>query len=102
LDGIFVTQHTDGAIAAFEFKDRNNQSSSFAATWKGKSTRNTVLSPVTLQVFNRTLVSWETLATENSVGADTMFTLTGSKGVDLSDYYDAQGWIACRVYQRIE
>lgn len=57
------------------------------------------LSTVYLQIYNRNLEQWETLASNNSAAADTDFILSASVG-DLTNYKDGNTIVACRVYQQ--
>jgi hypothetical protein len=56
-------------------------------------------STVYLQIYNRTLTQWETLDFDNTSAADTDFVLSGSQVDNLTDYYDVDFWVSCRVYQ---
>lgn len=57
------------------------------------------VSAVFLQIYNRNSGLWETLDSDNATAADTEFTLSGTQSINLGDYYDAEFWVACRVYQ---
>jgi hypothetical protein len=55
---------------------------------------------VYLQLYRfGTTNAWVTMATDNSAAANTDFTLNGSIGYKMSEYYDANGYIYWRVYQ---
>jgi len=56
-------------------------------------------STVYLQIYNRNSGEWETLDSDNTADADTDFVLSGSQVDNLSDYYDENFWVSCRVYQ---
>lgn len=67
--------------------------------WKGKTNLAPSQSTVYLQIYNRNSDSWETLDSDDTTGSDTEFSLSGTQSSNLSDYYDASNWVACRVYQ---
>lgn len=101
-DNVYVNESAYGGdYAIFEFKDKSDDTTyGISVTWKGKSDRAPSLSTVYLQIYNRTTSSWETLDSNSTASANTEFTLSGSKTSNLSDYYDSNGYVACRVYQR--
>lgn len=59
------------------------------------------ISAVYLQVYNITLTTWETLASNNIANADTRFFLEGTIDGNLDDYLDVNLWYSFRVYQLI-
>lgn len=73
----------------------------FVITWKGKSTKAPSEATVYLQVYNRTITEWETIDTDGASNENTEFTLTGGETLSLSDYYDGDYIISCRVYQEV-
>ena len=98
----------DNAIDKFAvnlFKDKSSltQQSEFTITWIGHSELAPLSSPIILQIYNRTTPSWEEVArneTDPRTDADiTLQATIGASGQTLSDYYDVNGWIACRIYQ---
>jgi len=66
--------------------------------WNGQSNYPCYVTPVYLQIYNRTLMEWETLDSNTTAEANTDFDLTAQLS-DLSDYKDAGNVICCRVYQ---
>jgi hypothetical protein len=54
-----------------------------------------------LQVYNKTSGLWEELDSDSTTAADTTFTLAGSVGVNISDYYDTGNWVSFRIYQEL-
>lgn len=68
---------------------------------KTRSTSDTRLSPILVQIYNQNLTTWETLATINSVPADVEFNVNVSQTVNVSNYYDSNNIIAFRIYQRV-
>ncbi len=68
-------------------------------TWDGQSSVAPSTSTVYLQVYNRTTGSWETKDSDSTAGADTDFELKTTITANLNNYYDANGWVAYRVYQ---
>lgn len=83
----------------FVFKDKHTEQDVIEVTWIGKSTLAPSVSEVRLQIWDRNGSTWEDLDSDNATGADTEFTLEGSKTENLANYFDAQFWIACRVWQ---
>jgi len=103
-DDDFVDLEGGGAYQKFLFKrynENSNNTDNFIITWKGKTTLAPSGSSVYLQIYNRDTTSWETIDTESSANANTEFTLSGIKTTSLSDYYDEDYVVNCRVYQEI-
>lgn len=101
-DGIRVDQTANtGQYAVFLFKDAHTQQEPFAVQWNGQSSLAPSASAVYLQIYNRTLAEWESLANNNAESAGVDFTLQGSKSTNLGNYFDVNFEIACRVYQQI-
>jgi len=101
-DNVYVDLQGTARYMKFLFKEFNENESNtqkFTITWKGKSSVAPSSSTVYLQVYNRTLGQWETLASNNTSPANTKFTLTGTQPTNLEDYYDANYVISVRVYQ---
>lgn len=69
--------------------------------WKGRSTYDSRVSPIFLQVFNQNSAQWENLDYDNTKPPDTDYILNGSVSANLSNYYDAGFTVTCRIYQRI-
>lgn len=96
----YASQTATNEFAIFLFKDKHSVSTDHInVTWTGKTDRAPSVSTVYLQIFNRTLTSWETLTNNAAAAADTEFTLTGIQEASLGDYYDGSSWVSCRVYQ---
>ena len=84
----------------FLFKEPNkNNTDGFKVTWKGKSTVAPSSHTVYLQIYNRTTASWTTLTSNNTASANTEFTLESTVNTNISDYYDANYVVSCRLYQ---
>ena len=97
-----VAQEIDtGQYGTFLFKDTNDSQEQFSVSWNGRSSLAPSSSTVYLQIYNRTSNLWEDLDSDNATGADTDFTLEGSKSADLGNYFNASFEIACRVYQQV-
>ncbi len=91
---------TGSGYLIHQFKDKNpNGSDLHTVTWNGQSDLAPSGSPVFLQVYNRTLAAWETVATEGAAAANTDFTLIGRTTGNPADYFDASFWTSWRVYQ---
>ncbi len=88
-------------IFLFKVHNENNTEEPFVITWKGLSTLASSDSDILLQIYNRTTDEWETIDTESSANANTEFTLSAGISTSLSDYYDNDYLISCRVYQEV-
>jgi hypothetical protein len=94
-----VPQTAIGEYAAFLFKDKHTSQQSINIRWNGQSSLAPSDSTVYLQIYNRNTPGWETVASNNAAAANTDFDLQGQVTENLSYYFDASFWIACRVYQ---
>jgi hypothetical protein len=85
----------------FLFKDQKGagDTNTISIEWNGQSAIAPSSSTVYLQIYNRNSTTWETLDSESGEAADTDFTLSGTVGGIISNYLDANNFIACRVYQ---
>ncbi len=100
-DGNRVAQTSAGEYPVFLFKNKNTSQENISITWNGRSDTAPSDSTIYLQIFNRTGLTWETLDSDNITGANTDFTLTATKTTDLGDYFDANFWVSCRIYQQL-
>ena len=98
-DGVRVAQTATGEYSVFLFKDKHTEDDAINVTWNGQSDLAPSDSTIYLQIYNRDTTAWETLDSNNLADADTDFDLEGQIVADLADYFDANFWIACRVYQ---
>jgi len=96
-NGVRVAQTADGEYAIHQFKNEVGTASSITFNCNLQSDLSTVTQPMVLQIYNYNSTTWETLDTENTVGANTDFTLTGNIP-DMTNYVSS-GWCTCRVYQ---
>ena len=80
-------------------KTNDNREDSFDIRAVVKSTLAPTSSPVLLQIWNGTTLSWETIATNATEDADTKFSLDAMVPVNESNYYDFGNQVAVRVYQ---
>lgn len=69
-------------------------------SWVGKSNRSTVTSPIYLQIWNRTTLTWEDLDSDSTTAAGLEVVLSATKVSGLASYYDGSFIIAARVYQQ--
>jgi hypothetical protein len=100
---IYVPQ-TAGTLefAIFLFKDQNgnwNNTYKFRPYWKGMVDRAPTLSAVYLQVFNRSILQWETIDSNDTTGSREEFELAGWIDENLTNYYNADFIVSCRVWQ---
>ena len=100
LDGQTSIQTSDGQYSVFLFKNKNTDQETISTTWTGKSNLAPSSSTVYLQIYNRNSTTWEPLDTDSTSSVNTNFTLTGTKTTNLSNYFDDNYWISCRVYQQ--
>jgi hypothetical protein len=99
-DEIRVAQTATDQFSVFLFKDKaTTNTKAINVSWNGQSDRAPSSSAVYLQIFNRTSGLWETLDSDNATAVNTDFALSGVKSTGLTNYYDANFWVACRVYQ---
>lgn len=93
-------QPATGQVSMFLFKDKSSDDTlAIRPTVELQSTIAPSEVPVILEIFNRTTEAWEEMARNDTASANTDFTLEGDKSTNLSDYYDVNGWVSCRVYQ---
>jgi hypothetical protein len=97
---VYVNQSAiENHFAIHQFKDHVG-AGNFSVTWNGQTSLAPLTSPVYLQIYHRAATTeWVTIATKNTGGADTDFTLTADITVDPDHYKDGNGIISCRVYQ---
>jgi hypothetical protein len=102
-DLIYEEQTATAEYSIFEFKNKyTNNTTPFTVTCVLKSTVPASTSTVYLQIYNRTLTTWQTLRTNTTAAADTPFTIQDTTTVNLTDYYDANFWVSFRVVQLIQ
>jgi len=98
-DGIRISQTASATNSAiFQFKDVIPGKNVAVLTWHGQTDVAGSDSTIYLQAYNRTTTTWVTITSNNTVAANTDFTLTGTIS-GLTNYLDADGLISCRVYQ---
>ena len=98
-DGVRVAQTAIAEFAVFLFKDKHTEDDAINVKWNGQSDLAPSDSAIYLQIYNRDTTAWETLDSDDATAADTDFDLEGQVVANLADYFDANFWIACRVYQ---
>lgn len=69
--------------------------------WKGRSTESSIVSPIYLQIFNQNSAQWETLDYDNTQISDKDYILNGLVTANLSNYYDSNFQVTCRIYQQV-
>jgi len=97
----YIAPASTQPFLVFLFKDKNTAQQQATITWKGKTSLDPAIKTVYLQIFNRISGLWETIDSDNSSPVNTDFTLTAIVSADLGDYFDANNWISCRVYQEL-
>jgi hypothetical protein len=96
----YVEQNVTNTYATFLFKNQNPAQTEFTLLWNGQSSISPKVRAVYLQVWNVDGNTWDTLDEENNVDENIDFDLTATVDTDLDHYFNADGWIACRIYQR--
>lgn len=96
----FVEFGSEYIIQEYKRKWINN-TDNIAFTWAGRSTESTVTSPLLIQIYNVNSATWETLAQENRIAADTDFTLQVSKTTNVGNYYASDNTVTFRAYQQV-
>lgn len=94
-----VAQTATDEYSAFLFKDKHTSQEDIDVKWNGQSDLAPSDSTIYLQIYNRITPGWETLDSDALTGANADFDLEGQIVADLGDYFDANFWIACRIYQ---
>ena len=96
-NNVRVNQAALGQYAIHQYKNfRPSNDGSFL--WEGQSDIAPSTSAIVLQIYNRNTTTWETKDSNNTAAANTDFNLTFSIA-DLTNYKNASGVTACRVYQ---
>ena len=98
VDGQTVGQTATENYMIHQFKSFVGDNPSCQVTWTGQSSLAPSASIVKLQIYNIDTTTWVDVATNNAIGADTDFTLSGPIA-DLSPYTDTSNVITCRVWQ---
>lgn len=70
-------------------------------TWKGRTTYDTRISPLVVQIYNVVGTVWETLMVVNTLPADTDIQITDTQPTNISNYYDSNNIVAFRIYQKV-
>jgi len=99
-DDTYASTTATNEYAIYIWKSKNeNNTDSIKVTYKGKSSLATSFQPAYLQIYNQNTSAWEQLDRDNSTAAGTEFTLSGTIVANVGNYYDANNWVTCRVYQ---
>ena len=99
-DGQYVNQNITSTYATFLFKNQNPTQQETTIKWNGQSNLAPSISTIYLQIYNRTSGEWEELDHDDTTDANTDFDLDGSISANLGNYFNVDGWIACRIYQQ--
>jgi hypothetical protein len=101
IDEVRVLQLSEANnYSVFVWKNKFDYNTSLGFTCNLRSDRACSSSTIYLQIYNRNSSTWETLDSDSTTAANVDFNLTGSLTSNLSNYFDVNGWICCRVYQR--
>jgi hypothetical protein len=96
-----ICNSPDYAVVLFKNQATNN-SNPITPSWIGKTNYLPSTQTVYLQIYNLSTPGWETIDSNNSSPINTDFTLTHEQAANLSDYYDSNNYVSCRVYQKID
>ena len=100
-DGDYAIQFGSEYIISNYQYDWTDNTSLIQFTWSGRTTFDTRVSPIVIQIYNVNSTSWETLAIINTQPADVDFTKKVTQTTNLSNYYDSNNIVTFRVYQRV-
>lgn len=100
LNGTRVYQTAQGQYAIHQFKDYVGAETSATLTWTGQTSYPGASNTIYFQIYNHNTTTWDTIDTNNSVSANTNFTLS-EVSLDLTNYKDGSDVITCRVYQEM-
>ncbi len=100
-DSSYDTMTATPAYTIYNFATKHKDHNyAVTANWNGQSSLAPSSNPVYLQVYHfGSTNSWVTVSYNNSAAANTDFTLTGSVGYKMNEYYDTNGYVYWRVYQ---
>lgn len=96
----FIEYGSEYMIREYKY-DWINNTDSPQFTWRGRSTVDTRVSPILIQIFNVNSSTWETLARETRVPADIDFSVTVTQTANVSNYYDSNNVVTFRSYQLV-
>jgi hypothetical protein len=97
-DDVYTEQSAVSEYIVHQFKDYVGVNNLATLRLEAKSSLAPLISPVTLQIYNRSTALWETIAINNTADADDKFTLYAYVG-DLTNYKDGNNVISNRVCQ---
>lgn len=100
-DGGYFIQRGSEFVALHFQRWSPSVADSINIMWKGRSTESSIVSPIYLQVYNITSAQWETVDYDNTKLGDTDYILWGSPASAVSNYYDSNNQVSCRIYQQV-
>lgn len=101
IDNNFVCQTATGEYMVHQYKNFIGASTQIQLNWKGKSSQDTSLEPIYLQIYNQQSNIWQTVASDikSLPGVDIRLEVTI---LDTSFYVDADQVITCRIFQEAD
>lgn len=96
----FIEYGSEYMIRNYQRNNTNNTDTP-QFTWRGRTTYDTRVSPMLVQIFNVNSAAWETLAVANTVPPDVDFSVTVYQTTNISNYYDSLNFVTFRSYQRV-
>lgn len=100
-DGDYFIQYGSEYLIQEYKKKWTNATDVITFVWKGRTTFSTLVSPFLIQIYNVNTTTWETLARETRIPADTDFTLTVTQTANVANYYDTNNIVTFRTYQLV-
>ncbi len=101
VNNIYGTSLTSNKnYTVFLFKNKHTEKNKISIQCRLRSNWAPLYSTVYLQIFNRIITTWENLDSNNIENADENFILSGTITTNLNNYFDANLWISCRIYQK--
>lgn len=100
INAVYVAQEGTTGYVIHQFKNFVGNITFCMLQFSGKADFSPASSPVLLQIFNQQTDAWETVATQNTVGAGADFTFD-EYIADLTDYKTPENTISCRVWQEL-
>lgn len=99
-DESYASQSHNDLFGIFQFRNTNaNSTGTFSISWNGKVEVAGSDQAVYLALYNQAASSWETKASNNTIGTNTDFNFTAEITADASNYYNTASEVVWRIYQ---
>lgn len=100
-DGDYFVQYGSEYMIQEYRKTWTNNTDNPSFTWKGRTTYDTRISPLLIQIFNVNSSTWETLANINTLPADVDNQYLVSQTINVANYYSVSFVVTFRIYQKV-